>query len=92
MVWQNAVVETVLPQVMRAMTASTVDAVSGRVERATSGAAPANALFFGGASMLGHAVMANSPAFADGTWLLSTNWILPRRHAALRGGTVWQNN
>ena len=34
---QNAVVETVLPQVMRAMTASTVDAISGRVERATSG-------------------------------------------------------
>ena len=32
----NAVIEAVLPQVMRAMTASTVDAVSGRIERATS--------------------------------------------------------
>ena len=34
---QNTVVESVLPQVMRAMTASTVDAVSGRIEQAASG-------------------------------------------------------
>ncbi|MCY4097048.1 MAG: hypothetical protein OXF40_02135, partial [Rhodospirillales bacterium] len=33
---QNAVVEAILPQMMRAMTASTVDAVSSRIERATS--------------------------------------------------------
>ncbi len=32
----NAVIESVLPQAMRAMTASTVDAVSGRIRQATS--------------------------------------------------------
>ena len=46
----NAVIEAVLPQVMRAMTASTVDAVSGRIERATSDTAPDAAFSFGGAS------------------------------------------
>ena len=34
---RNAVVETVLPQVMRAMTAGTVDAISGRVRQASPG-------------------------------------------------------
>ena len=68
---QNAVVETVLPQVMRAMTASTVDAISGRVQRAASGAAPDAALSFGGASTLTDAVMANGQALEDGTFDLT---------------------
>ena len=50
------IVETVLPQVVRTMTASTVDAISGRVERANGGTPPAAALSFGGASTLTDAV------------------------------------
>ncbi|MDE0048586.1 MAG: autotransporter domain-containing protein [Rhodospirillales bacterium] len=62
----NAVIETVLPQVMRAMTASTVDAVSGRIERATSDTASAAALSFGGASTLSDALLANEYALGNG--------------------------
>ena len=63
----NAVIEAVLPQVMRAMTASTVDAISGRVERANADTAPAASLSFGGATTLSNAVMANGQALEDGT-------------------------
>ena len=64
---QNSVVESVLPQVMRAMTASTVDAVSGRVQRANAGTSPGARLSFGGASTLTDAVMANGQALQDET-------------------------
>ena len=63
----NAVIEAVLPQVMRAMTASTVGAVSGRIERATSGTAPAAALSFGGATTLSDALLANAHALGNDT-------------------------
>ena len=63
----NAVIESVLPQIMRTMTASTVDAVSGRIERATSASAPAAALSFGGASTLTDALLTNAHALGDGT-------------------------
>ncbi len=63
----NAVIESVLPQVMRAMTASTVDAVSGRIERATSDTAPDAAFSFGGASTLSDALLANGHALGNGT-------------------------
>ena len=63
----NAVIEAVLPQVMRAMTASTVDAVSGRIERATSDTAPDAAFSFGGASTLSDALLANGHALGNGT-------------------------
>ena len=68
---QNAVVETVLPQVMRTITASTVDAISGRMERAASGSAPDAELSFGGASTLSDAAMANGQALEDGTFDLT---------------------
>ena len=68
---QNAVVEAVLPQVMQAMTASTVDAISGRIERATSGAPQATELSFGGASTLSDAIQANGQALEDGTFDLT---------------------
>ena len=68
---QSGIVESVLPQVMRAMTASTVDAISSRVERAASGTAPDAALSFGGASTLSDAVMANGQALEDGTFDLT---------------------
>ena len=64
----GAVVESVLPQVMRAMTASTVDAVSGRVERAMSGAAPVRELSLGGTSTLTQMLMANGQALESGTF------------------------
>ena len=63
----NAVIESVLPQVMRAMTASTVDAVSSRIERATSGTAPTASLSFGGATTLSDALRANAHALGNGT-------------------------
>ena len=68
---QNTVVETVLPQVLRTMTASAVDAISGRVQRANAGTPPAAALSFGGASTLTDAVMANGQALEDGTFDLT---------------------
>ena len=64
----NAVIEFVLPQVMRAMTASTVDAVSSRIERATSDTAPAAALSFGSASTLSDALQANAHALGNDTF------------------------
>ena len=63
----NAVIESVLPQIMRAMTASTVDAVSGRIERATSDTEPASELSFGGASTFSDALLANAHALGNGT-------------------------
>ena len=88
---QNAVIEAVLPQVMRAMTASTVDAVSGRIERATSDTAPATALSFGGASTLSDALLANGHALGNGTvdlsrLLANSSFTLPL-NAAGNGGS-----
>ena len=68
---RNSVVESVLPQVMRAMTASTVDAVSGRIEQAISDTPPAAELSFGGASTLSDALLANGHALDSGTFDLS---------------------
>ena len=96
----NAVVESVLPQVMRAMTASTVDAVSGRIEQATSDTPPAAELSFGGASTLSDAILANGHALENGTFdlgrlLANSSFALPL-NAADNGGsglfgnlTVW---
>ena len=60
------VVKTVLPQVMRAMTASTVDAVSGRIRQAHSGsgAPPTRSFSFGGASTLSDILLANGQTLA----------------------------
>ena len=65
---RNAVLESVLPQVMRAMTASTVDAVSSRVQQASSGASQASSVSFGGASTLSDALLANGAALQNGTF------------------------
>ena len=64
----SAVIESLLPQLMRAMTASTVDAVSGRIERATSDAAPDAAFSFGGESTLSDALLANAHALGNDTF------------------------
>ena len=68
---QSTVIESVLPQVMRAVAASTVDAVSGRIEQATSSKSQAAALSFGGASTLSDVILANGQALEDGTFDLS---------------------
>ena len=70
-VGQSTVIEAVLPQVIRAMTASTVDAVSGRIQQATSGMSQAAELSFGGASTLADVILANGQALEDGTFDLS---------------------
>ena len=92
----NAIIESVLPQVMRAMTASTVDAVSSRIERATSDTAPAAALSFGGASTLSDALLANAhelgnDAFDLGRLLASSSFTLPLNAAGNGGGGPFGN-
>ena len=67
---QNNTVKVLLPQVMRAMTASTVDAVSGRIQQASSGIAPDNHFSLGGASTLSGVLLANGQALEDGTFEL----------------------
>ena len=68
---RNTVIESVLPQVVRAMTASTVDAVSGRIQQASAGTAPDASLSFGGASTLSDAIVMNGPALQNGTFDLT---------------------
>ena len=66
---QNAVIESVLPQVMRAMTANTVDAISSRIQQAVSGTSvPMTGLSLGGASTLSDALLANGRALGNGTF------------------------
>ena len=67
-VHQNAVVEAVLPQMMRAMTASTVDAVSSRIQQATSETPPSRELSLAGASTLPNALLANRQALETGSF------------------------
>ena len=64
---QTTIVESVLPQVMRAMSASTVDAVSDRIRQASSGTPPANGFSLGGASTLSDALLAHGDALQSGT-------------------------
>ena len=92
----NAVVESVLPQVMRAMTISTVSAVSGRVEQAISDTAPAATLSFGGASTLSDAILANGQALGNGTLDLSrllagSSFTMPLNAADNGGGGLFGN-
>ena len=92
----NAVVESVLPRVMRAMTASTVDTVSGRIERATSGIAPGAAFSFGGASTLSDALLANGHALENGTFeldrlLANSSFTLPLNAADNGSGGLFGN-
>ena len=66
-VGESEVVKAVLPQIMRSVTASSVDAVSSRIERATSDTAASTALNIGGASTLTGALQASVQDLADGT-------------------------
>ena len=97
---QNLAIETIQPQVMRAMTASTVDAVSNRIERAISDdASQAAGLNFGGASSLSDALLAHGQSLESGTFdlgrmLAGSSFTLPLNAAATGGGlfrdvTIW---
>ena len=96
----NAVIESVLPQIMRAMTASTVDAISNRVQQVGSGSPPAAKASLGGASTLSDALLANRTALENGTLdpvrlLENSSFVLPLNAAdgggpgLLRNLTLW---
>ena len=96
---QNKAIKDVLPQVMRAMTASTVDAVSSRIQQANSGTMPAKAFSLGGASTLYDALLANGQALGNDTFDLgrlfaSSSFTLPLDGTGSSGGlfgdmSVW---
>ena len=97
---QTNAVKAVLPQVMRAMTASTVDAVSGRIQQATAGTPPAKGFSLGGASTLADALQANGRALGNGTFdfsqlLANSSFTLPLNAAGTGGSgplgnlTLW---
>ena len=65
---QNKAIKDILPQVMRAMTASTVDAVSTRIQQATSDTSPAKAFSLAGTTTLYDALLANGQALGTGTF------------------------
>ena len=93
---QNNVVTSVLPQVMRAMTASTVDAVSDRIQQATSGVPPAKGVSLGGASSLSEALLANGRALGTGSFDLSrlltnSSFTLPLTAAGTGGSGPFGN-
>ena len=88
---QNLAVKSALPQVMRAMTASTVDAVSGRIRQATSGTPLAKGFSLGGASTFSDALQANGRALGNGTFdlgrlLAGSSFTLPLNAAATGSG------
>ena len=96
---QNLAIETIQPQVMRAMTASTVDAVSSRIEQAIDDAAQAAGLNFGGTSSLSDALLAHGQSLESGTFdfgqlLAGSSFALPLNAAGTGGGlfrnvTIW---
>ncbi len=88
---RNAVVETVLPQVLRATMASAVDAISGRVRQAASGAPAEREASLAGASTLPELLMAGRGALGDGAFdpgrlLADSSFVLPFQ-AAGGGGS-----
>ena len=93
---QNTAIKAVLPQVMRTMTANTIDAISARIRRATSGAPMAMELNLGGASTLTpHALLVNARALGNGTFdlgrlLAASSFSLPLQaeRAAQSGPTT----
>ena len=97
---QNLAIETIQPQVMRAMTASTVDAVSSRIEQAIDDdATQAAGLNFGGAASLSDALAAHGQSLESGTFdfgrlLAGSSFTLPLNAAGTGGGlfrdvTIW---
>ena len=96
---QNQVVQTVLPQVLRTMTASTVDAISDRIEQVTSdsSASPSTVFRLGGTSKLANALLGNSNSSFRSNWFSGGSYFVLPLHAAnggngfLSGLTLWAN-
>ena len=97
---QNLAIKAIQPQVMRAMTASTVDAVSNRIERAISDdASQAKGLNFGGTSSLSDALLAHGQSLENGTFdlgqlLAGASFTLPLNATStgsglFRNATIW---
>ena len=99
---QNKAIKSVMPQVMRAMTANTIDAISSRIRQATTGAPMAMGLNLGGASALTpRALLANVRALEHGNFDLGrllgeSSFSLPldarrARQSSATGGslTLW---
>ena len=91
---QNLAIQDVLPQVMRAMTAGTVDAVSSRIEQAHSGTAPARGYRLAGAASLQEALMSHGPSLGAGSFnpvrmLASSSFVLPLNDAGGCTSTLW---
>ena len=63
--------ETVLPQVARAMAASALEAVTGRIVAVASGNVPAATVNIAGQSSLYHALQSNAQGMQDGTFDLA---------------------
>ena len=96
---QNKVVETVLPQIMRSMTASTVDAISNRIQQTTSSTdtSPSTVLTLGGSTNFTSALFAGRRGLFDNNGLFKgSSFILPlnashNKNARLRNLTFWGN-
>ena len=99
---QTLAIKAIQPQVMRAMTASTVDAVSNRIERAISDdASQTQGLNFGGASSLSDALLAHGQSLENGTFdlgqlLAEASFTLPLNATStgkrlFRNATIWGN-
>ena len=97
---QTLAIKAIQPQVMRAMTASTVDAVSYRIERAISDdASQAQGLNFGGTSSLSDALLAHGQSLENGTFdlgqlLAGASFTLPLNATStgsglFRNATIW---
>ena len=93
----NRAVETVLPQIVRAMTAGTVDAISARMRRLSSGEPAEAEARIGGATALTDALLANRMALESGNFdparlLAGSSFVLPLAGGAggpLQNLTLW---
>ncbi len=95
----NRVIEMILPETARAMLSSTLDAVTGRIERAISGAPPAGAINLAGASRASRSdtsrawegnewALRDTAPDVDLTQLLSgSSFVIPLGAAATEDGT-----
>ncbi|MYF02291.1 MAG: autotransporter domain-containing protein [Gammaproteobacteria bacterium] len=96
---QNKVVQTVLPQVLRTMTASIVDAISDRIEQVTldSSASPSTVFRLGGTSTLANAIFGRRDGSFLSNWLSEGSYFVLPLNAAHGGNgflshfTLWAN-
>lgn len=92
---QNKVVETVLPQVMRSISASTVNAITDRIQQTNSDANASAAFKFGGASSLGRALSIRNYGSFLSAWLAEEPYFMiplsATNNGLLSNLTLWGN-